>query len=116
VGQRFADVNIVNRVPHDGGGIMVWAGINYRQLTVLPWPAYSDLSPTEQVWDALDRHVRVPANIQQLRTAIEEERDNIPQVNQQPDQLHAKEMCHIYFSVCDIATHKDKPQLKFLIQ
>jgi hypothetical protein len=38
---------------------------------------------TELVWDALDRHVRQrvrdPTNIQQLRTAIEEEWDNIPQ-------------------------------------
>ena len=35
------------------------------------------------VWDALDRRIRqrvpVPANIQQLRTAIEEEWTNIPQ-------------------------------------
>ena len=31
VGERFADVNIVNRVPHGGGGIMVWAGISYGQ-------------------------------------------------------------------------------------
>ncbi len=37
----------------------------------------------EHVWDALDRrirqHVPVPANIQQLRTAIEEEWTNISQ-------------------------------------
>ena len=26
-GERFADVNIVNRVAHDGGGVMVWAGV-----------------------------------------------------------------------------------------
>jgi hypothetical protein len=42
-----------------------------------------DMSPTEHVWDALDRHVQqrvqVPTNIQQLRTAVEEEWDNIPQ-------------------------------------
>ena len=41
-----------------------------------------DMSPIEHVWDALDRRVRqrvpVPANIQQLRTAIKEEWDNIP--------------------------------------
>ena len=37
----------------------------------------------EQIWDALDRRVRqrvpVPTNIQQLRTSMEEEWDNIPQ-------------------------------------
>ncbi len=42
-----------------------------------------DMSPIEHVWDALDRRIRqcvqVPANIQQLRTAIEEECTNIPQ-------------------------------------
>ncbi len=51
---------------------------------VLAWPAYSpDMSPIKHVWDALDRrirqHVPVPANIQQLRTFIEEEWTNIPQ-------------------------------------
>ncbi|KAL0201370.1 hypothetical protein M9458_004557, partial [Cirrhinus mrigala] len=39
--------------------------------------------PIEHVWDVLDRCIRqrvpVPANIQQLRTAIEEEWTNIPQ-------------------------------------
>jgi hypothetical protein len=33
VGERFADVNVVNRVPHGGGGVMVWAGISYGQRT-----------------------------------------------------------------------------------
>ncbi|MBN3281678.1 TCB1 transposase, partial [Polyodon spathula] len=140
VGERFADVNFVNRVSHGGSGVMVWAGISYGQRTqlhfidgnlntqrycdkilrpivmpfirchhlmfqydnaqphvarictqfleaenvpVLHLPAYSDMSPIEHVWDALDRrlqqHVPVPTNIQQLRTAIEEECDNIPQ-------------------------------------
>ncbi len=41
------------------------------------------MSPIEHVWDALDQRIRqrfpVPANIQQLRTAIEEEWTNIPQ-------------------------------------
>ncbi|KAL0188534.1 hypothetical protein M9458_015633, partial [Cirrhinus mrigala] len=55
-----------------------------ENIPVLAWPAYSpDMSPTEHVWDALDRciqqRVPVPANIQQLRGAIEEEWTNIPQ-------------------------------------
>uniref|UniRef100_A0A3P9JKL4 Tc1-like transposase DDE domain-containing protein n=1 Tax=Oryzias latipes TaxID=8090 RepID=A0A3P9JKL4_ORYLA len=140
VGERFSDVNVVDRVAH-GGGVMVWAGICFGRRTqvhfidgilnaqryrdeilgpivvpyiqqyhlmfqhdnarphvarictqfleaenipVLAWPAYSpDMSPIEHVWDALDRRIRqrvpVPANIQQLRTAIEEEWTNIPQ-------------------------------------
>ncbi len=32
-GDRFADVNIVDRVAHGGGGVMVWAGICYGQGT-----------------------------------------------------------------------------------
>uniref|UniRef100_A0A8D3ED23 Transposable element Tcb2 transposase n=1 Tax=Scophthalmus maximus TaxID=52904 RepID=A0A8D3ED23_SCOMX len=141
VGERFADVNVVDRVAHGGGGVMVWACVCYGQRTqvhfidgilnaqrycdailrpivvpfihdhhlmlqhdnarphvaricthfleaenipVLAWPAYSpDMSPIEHVCDALDRrigqHVPGPANIQQLRTAIEKEWTNIPQ-------------------------------------
>ncbi len=53
-------------------------------IPVLAWPVYSpDMSTIEYVWDALDRRIRqrvpVPANIQQLRTAIEEEWTNIAQ-------------------------------------
>jgi hypothetical protein len=31
----YADVNVVNRVPHGGGGVMVWAGISYGQQAQL---------------------------------------------------------------------------------
>uniref|UniRef100_A0A8C6NSQ4 Tc1-like transposase DDE domain-containing protein n=1 Tax=Nothobranchius furzeri TaxID=105023 RepID=A0A8C6NSQ4_NOTFU len=45
-----------------------------ENVPVLAWP---------HVWDVLDRRIRqrvpVPTNIQQLRTAIEEEWTNIPQ-------------------------------------
>ncbi len=116
VGERFADVNVVDRVAHGGGGLMVWASVccgqrtqvhfidgilnaqRYREeilrpivmpfihdhhlmlqhdnarphvarictqfleaesIPVLAWPAYSpDMSPTEYVWDALDRRIR----------------------------------------------------------
>ncbi len=49
-----------------------------ENIPVLSWPAYlPDMSPIEHVWDAQDRcirqHVPVPANIQQLCTANEEE-------------------------------------------
>ncbi len=135
VGERFADVNVVDRVAHGGGGVMVRADVCYGQWTqvhaqryrdeilrlivvpfihnhhlmlqhdnarphvvkictqfleaenipVLACPAYSpDMSPIEHICDALDRRIRervpVPDNIQQLRTAIEEEWTNILQV------------------------------------
>jgi hypothetical protein len=35
VGEQFADLNIVNRVPHGGSGVIVWACISYRQRTQL---------------------------------------------------------------------------------
>ncbi|KAL0162693.1 hypothetical protein M9458_042089, partial [Cirrhinus mrigala] len=117
VGERFADVNVVDRVVHGGSGVMLWAGICYGQQVhfidgILNAQRYRDeiLSPIvmplihdhhlmlqhddaqphvarictefleaeniEYVWDALDRRIqqRVPvsADIQQLRTAIEE--------------------------------------------
>ncbi len=31
VGEWFADVNVVVRVAHGGGGVMVWAGVCYGQ-------------------------------------------------------------------------------------
>ncbi len=33
VGERFADVNVVDRVAHGGVGVMVWAGVCYGQRT-----------------------------------------------------------------------------------
>ncbi len=33
VGEWFADVNIVDRVAHGGGGIMVWAGVCWTTST-----------------------------------------------------------------------------------
>ena len=35
VGEQFADVNVVDRVAHDGGEVMVWAVVCYGQGTQL---------------------------------------------------------------------------------
>ncbi len=29
VGERLADVNVVDRVAHSGGGVMVWVGVHH---------------------------------------------------------------------------------------
>ncbi len=34
-GEWFADVNVVDRVAHGGGGVMVWAGVCYVQQTLV---------------------------------------------------------------------------------
>lgn len=57
-----------------------------QRFAVLPWPAYSpDLSPIEHLWDQLGRRVYnrtpPPQNRQEMVTALEEERANIPQDN-----------------------------------
>ena len=54
-----------------------------NNIVPLDWPPYSpDLSPIEHLWDELDRRVRrrrnTPNTLRQLRTALLEERENIP--------------------------------------
>jgi hypothetical protein len=34
-GRRFADVNVVNRMPYGGGGVMVWATNNENNCVLL---------------------------------------------------------------------------------
>lgn len=53
-------------------------------IPVLAWPVYSQgMSPIEHLWDYLDlciqQRVPLPANIQQIHTALEEEWTNIRQ-------------------------------------
>ena len=68
-----------------------------NNIVLLNWPPYSpDLSPIEHLWDELDRRVRrrrnTPNTLGQLRTALLEERENIPnEKDQRTGELYAKE-------------------------
>ncbi len=67
---------------HSSTTITLGSVHNSWKLKTSQFSSILDMSPIEHVWDALDRRIRqrvpVPANIQQLRTAIEEEWTNIP--------------------------------------
>ena len=72
-------------------------------------PAYSpDMSPIEHVWNALDLRVQqrapVLTNIQQLRTAIEEEWDNIPQAKIN-SLINSAPTFFVFIAVCDQQMH-----------
>jgi len=68
-----------------------------HNIDPLDWPPYSpDLSPIEHLWDELDRRVRarqhVPATLDQLRTALLEEWENIPirRINALMNSMHKR--------------------------
>jgi len=63
-----------NERPHDA---RICSQFLEAENPVLTWPYSPNMSPIEHVWDALDRSVPGPANIQQIRSAIEEECTNI---------------------------------------
>ncbi|PZC79222.1 hypothetical protein B5X24_HaOG216710 [Helicoverpa armigera] len=67
-------------------------------ITVMDWPARSpDMNPIEHMWDELKRRVRarqpVAQTMQELKTAIEEEWEMIPQnfierlINSMPNRM-----------------------------
>ena len=60
--------------------------LSRHNVDVLPWPALSpDLSPIEHLWDKLHRRVRrrrqQPQTLNELRAALTEEWQRIPQMN-----------------------------------
>ena len=60
--------------------------LRHNNIDVLPWPALSpDLSLIKYLWDQLDRRVRKrqqqPKTLDQLRAALTEEWQRIPQVS-----------------------------------
>ncbi len=58
VGERFADVNVVDWVAHGGGGVMVWAGICYGQRTQVHF--IDGILNTQRYRDEILRPIVVP--------------------------------------------------------
>ncbi|KAL0150942.1 hypothetical protein M9458_053754, partial [Cirrhinus mrigala] len=56
VGERFADVSVVDRVAHGGGGVMVWAGVCYGQRTQVHFIEYRDEIPRPIVVALIHNH------------------------------------------------------------
>ena len=105
--ERFAPVCVAEHDQFGGGSVMVWAEISAQgktdlhnarghracitdqyleQATIvrMEWPARSpDLNPIEHAWDMLQTAVSSrpvqPASVQELRQALLEEWDQIPQ-------------------------------------
>ena len=86
-----------------------------EHVPVLPWPAYSpDMSAIEHVWDLLDRQVRqrvaIPGNVHQLRTALQEEWDNIPQATIDNLAVSMRRRCRPYYTArCHWRTYQIPP-------
>jgi len=64
--------------------IVVRNHLQAANMDVLPWPAVSpDMAPIEHVWDELQRRIhhrpRPPTTLPELRRALQEEWDTIPQ-------------------------------------
>ncbi|GFY05526.1 transposable element Tcb2 transposase [Trichonephila clavipes] len=72
----------INVRPHRS--VKVSDTLQSENILRMQWPAYSpDLNPTEYVWDALGRCVSQrtfpPSTVQELKTTLRKEWDNIPQ-------------------------------------
>ncbi len=58
MGERFADVNVVDRVANGGGGVMVWVGICYGQRTQVHF--IDGILNAPRYRDEILRHIVVP--------------------------------------------------------
>ena len=90
-------VEVVNFLNHNGPGItfqqdnarphtarITQAFLQQQNIDVLPWPSKSpDLNPIEHIWNELDHRVwqrpHKPITLPELRQALQEEWDNLPQ-------------------------------------
>ncbi len=89
VGERFADVKVVDRVAHGGGGVMVWAGVCYghEHRCILLMAFWMHRDTVTRSWGPLLCH---PATSHSHWRGVDQHSTGH---NQQPDQLYAKEMC-----------------------
>ncbi len=58
VGERFANVNVLDRVTHGGGRVMLWAGVCYGQRTQVHF--IDDILNAQRYRDEILRPVVVP--------------------------------------------------------
>ncbi len=60
MGERFANVNVVDRVAHGGSGIMEWAGVCYGQQTQVHF--IDGILNAQKYRDEILRPIVVPFN------------------------------------------------------
>ncbi len=56
VGERFSDVNVVDRVAHGGSGVMVWAGVCYELRCILLIAFWIHRATVTRSWGPLLSH------------------------------------------------------------